>query len=121
MIAYKNAALWRRLFRKVTSGIIMYDYTDPLNRRLPHKLEMGDCIDVVLKYGTEFRLDPRTTHIGLSDNFGRIHWAPRRDVQEFKTQYEEDFPGVLSLFMKELKEKRQRARTSKGTKQPQAG
>jgi hypothetical protein len=96
MIAFNEAPLWRRLLRRVKWGVILYDWTDPLNVRLPHKLEVGDSIDQVLKYGPEFILNPRTTDIGFSDNFGRHHWAPRRDLRKFREKFERDFPGIIA-------------------------
>jgi hypothetical protein len=101
MIVYKEAPLWRIILRCVKRGVIIYDYTDPMNVRLPHKLDVSDSIDQVLKYGPEFIVSPKTTHIGFSDNFRRYHWAPRRDLREFRDRFEKDFPGLTAKHMAE--------------------
>jgi len=32
------------------------------------------------------------THIGISDSFGKVHWAPRSRVKEAIARYRRDFP-----------------------------
>ena len=92
MIAYKEASLWRRLLRRVKIGVIIWDYTDALSSRLPQKLEVGDTVNLTLKYGPEFKLNPGVTHVGLNDSFGRSHWAPICDIRRFRRDYQENFP-----------------------------
>jgi len=91
MIDFKGAALWRRVFRRVKYGVIIWDYTEPLSGKLPTKLEVGESIDLLFKYGTEFKLTSEITHIGLRDSFGRVHWASCRDVKTFKQKHAKDF------------------------------
>jgi hypothetical protein len=92
MISYRKAGMWRRILRRVEVGTIIHDYSDPLSGKLPAKLEVGDSIDLLLKYGPEFEVPADVTDIGLSDSFGHIHWAPRRSVRTFRTRHEKDFP-----------------------------
>jgi hypothetical protein len=110
MIVAKEAPLWRRLLRRSKFSVILYDWQDPMNVRLPHKLEVGDSINQFLKYGPEFAVFPDTTHIGFVDSFGRYHWAPRRDVRQFLEKYEKAFPMVMARHMAERNKS-----TEKGT------
>ena len=91
MISCKEAPLWRRIFRQVKYGSIIWDYTEPLSGKLPTKLEVGDTINLLFKYGPEFQLHPGITHVGLTDSFGRVHWALSRDVKVFKKKHAKDF------------------------------
>ncbi|MGD0252588.1 MAG: hypothetical protein ABSC01_07815 [Verrucomicrobiota bacterium] len=80
------------MLRKVQYGSIIWDYTEPLSGKLPKKLGVGDSIDLLFKYGPEFKLNPGTTQIGLRDSFDRVHWASRRDVKRFKEAHRKSFP-----------------------------
>jgi hypothetical protein len=97
MVSYKEAGMWNRILRKIKYGSIIWDYTEILSHKLPKKLAVGDSIDLLFKYGSEFKLNPRTTHIGLRDSFDRVHWAPHRDVIKFKEAHKKSFPEKSGL------------------------
>lgn len=91
MIELRNAPLWRRVLRKTRQAIIIHDYQNPMSAQLPATLEVGDKMDLILPYDKECCLSKPFTHIGLSDSFGRIHWAPTRDMRRAKEHYQKDF------------------------------
>ena len=83
MVAYRKTSLWRRIRRKSELGVIIHDYTDQMSARLPHKLDVGESIDIMLGTPEKLEFSEDTTHIGINDTFGRSHWAPRRDVRDY--------------------------------------
>ena len=87
----KNAPLWRRIARKTKHAVINPDYTNPLSGKLPKKVEVGDKLDLLLPYKKDCLLHARFTHVGLSDYFGRMHWAPRAQLKAAYRQYHEEF------------------------------
>lgn len=91
MIQMKNAPLWRRLLRKTEHAIIMHDYENPLSGKLPKRLEVGERLDLLLAYSKECFLRANCTHIGVSDFFGRVHWAPRSHLRKAKQDYAKAF------------------------------
>jgi hypothetical protein len=91
LIELKNAPLWRRVLRKTQKAIIIHDRENPMSAQLPATLEVGDNIDLILPYDKDCCLSKPYTHIGLSDSFGRIHWAPTRDMREAKEHYRKAF------------------------------
>lgn len=91
MILYRKASLWRRITRRSEQGVIMHDWTDKLSAKLPAKLEVGERMDVLLPYRAD-ALDDDTTHIGVSDSFGRSHWVSPRDLKETLAHLRKDFP-----------------------------
>lgn len=95
MIVGQYAPPWRRLFRRVKHFVIIHDHANPLNPKLPHRLEVGDSISLLLPYDEKGFLGGGGTHIGVSDSFGRSHFAPRDNVDEARRQFAKDFPTTL--------------------------
>lgn len=94
MIVGKNAGFWRRVSRRVQPFFILLDHTNPLNPKLPTKMEVGDTISLLLPYNDVSFLNGAGTHIGISDSFGRSHYAPRKQLVTAKAQFAKDFPDA---------------------------
>jgi len=93
MIQLRTAPLWRKLMRRSKRAVLLHDYTNPLSGKLPSRLEVGDTLDLLIPYDKDCFLREQCTHIGLSDSFGRVHWAPARDVPEARQEFKKDFNG----------------------------
>ena len=91
MVQMKNSSWWRWLFRKEKYAVIIHDYTNPLSGQLPHKLEVGEKIDILFPYNAECMLKNGWSHIGISDYFDRNHWAKLKQVKEAVEKWEKDF------------------------------
>jgi hypothetical protein len=94
MIVGKSSSVWKRLTRDVEHFFILVDYTNPLNPRLPAKIEVGDTLTLFLPHNESSLLNGTATHIGVSDSFGRSHFAPRKHLEQAKTQFRKDFPDA---------------------------
>ncbi len=90
-ICIKEDQLWRRLLRKTKFAIVNADYSNPLSSRLPAKIEVGDKIELLLPYDKECFLKAHFTHVGVSDFYGRIHWAPMRQLKKTYESWNKDF------------------------------
>lgn len=95
MIQFMNAPLWRRLLRKTEYAVILSDSENPMSRKLPATLEVGDQIDLILPYDKDCFLSSPCTHIGVSDFFRRVHWAPTKQVKKAREQYLKEFGKTL--------------------------
>ena len=91
-IVAANRPLWRRLLRKVRYAMVNPDYSNPLSGRLPTKIETGDKIVLLLPYDDQCLLGHKFTHVGLTDFFGRTHWAPASDLKKARANWLKDFP-----------------------------
>jgi hypothetical protein len=91
MIFVKEAELWRRLFRKTRHAVVNADYTNPMSSRLPAKIAVGDKIELLLPYDKDCFLKSHFTHVGVSDYYGRVHWAPRRQLKKAYESWHKDF------------------------------
>ena len=91
MIKIKTAPLWRRLTGTVKRMSLLSDYPNPLSARLPAGLEFGKVIDILIPYNKDCFLRETTTHIGIRDAFGRVHWSRRRDIRAARKIYKQDF------------------------------
>jgi hypothetical protein len=92
MMVGKVAPLWRRILRRVEHFVVLNDRTNPLNQALPHKIDVGDTINLLLRYDENSFLGGSGTHIGVSDSFGRSHFAPTRQLAEAQARFAKDFP-----------------------------
>ncbi len=91
MVQMKNSSWWRLLLRKEQHAVVIHDYTNPLSGQLPHKLEVGEKFDLLFPYDSECMLKSGWSHIGISDYFGRTHWAKSKQVKEALNQWKEDY------------------------------
>ena len=87
MIFIKNSSIWKKIFHKTKIAVLIHDYTDPLSANFPCELDIGDCGSFFLKNNEDCFLLEDWTHIGISDSFGRIHWAPKKNIKEAKKAY----------------------------------
>jgi len=94
MTTLKKTSLLRRIFRRVEHSIVIQDYTNPLCSKLPNRLNMAEEISLIFPYDRECFLRSRPTHVGISDSFGRVHWAESADVKNGIKQYDLDFPST---------------------------
>jgi hypothetical protein len=92
MIVGRRTGFWRRLSRRTQHFVILADHTNPLNPKLPVKMEVGDSISLMLPYNESSFLNGAGTHIGISDSFGRSHFAPGKQLLAAKAQFTKDFP-----------------------------
>lgn len=90
-IVAREATLWRRLLRKVRYAFITPDYTNPMSERLPKKLEPGDKVNLLLPFDRECLLSHNFTHVGLTDYYGRSHWAPRNDMKKAQAEWAKEY------------------------------
>ena len=91
MTTLKKSSLVRHVLGRVEHSIVIQDYTNPICSKLPSRLNMAESTTLIFAYNKECFLQTRPTHIGISDSFGRIHWAPRASVREAIRKYEIDF------------------------------
>lgn len=93
MISGMNAPFFKRIIGKKEFFVIIHDYENPLSSQLPKKLEVGEKINLLLLYGEsdDCILTKPFTHIGLSDSFGRIHYAKKSQIKEAKETFLKEF------------------------------
>ena len=89
-----QSSWWRVLIRKKRHAFLMTDYMNPLSGRLPKTLGVGERIDLLFPYDKQSFLSEQWTHIGLTDSFGRTHWAPSSSVAEAREAYSAKFAAA---------------------------
>ena len=84
MIITKNTSLVRRLRCTVQHGFVkLVEQPSEFSDRLPKELDIGDELNLMFPSSAGFA-SVDFTHIGLRDNFNRIHWARKKEVQAFR-------------------------------------
>lgn len=91
MVQMKDSSWWRWLLRKEKYAVVIHDYTNPLSGQLPYKLEVGAKFDLLFPYDAKCMLKNGWSHIGISDYFGRTHWAKSKQVKEAINKWKKDF------------------------------
>jgi hypothetical protein len=96
MITGMNACVWKRKFWAKEHFIVFHDYKNLLSGQLPKTLEVGERISLLLPYSTtkDCILTTSFTHIGISDSFGRTHYANSKDIRGAKNQFIKDFCSI---------------------------
>ena len=95
-IVAREAPFWRRVIRRVRYAFITPDYANQMSERLPKKLEPGDKVNLLLPFERECLLGhPKLTHVGLSDSYGRNHWASRKDMEKARTEWAKEFAAKV--------------------------
>ena len=91
-IVAREAPFWRRALRIVRYALITPDYANQMSERLPKKLEPGDKVNMLLPFDRECLLErAEITHVGLSDSYGRNHWASRKDTKKARREWAKEF------------------------------
>ena len=84
--------LRRRVFDRERGSAMVYpDYHHWLATPASTRLEVGDQANFFFPYDKDCFLKESYSQIGVSDGFGRIHWASRSDVRKARKKYEDDF------------------------------
>lgn len=91
MIEIKKSSWWKWLLRKEERAAMIHDYENPLSGQLPHKLEVGEKINLFLPFDESCFLKEEWSHVGINDYFGRTHWARRKDVKAATQKWKERF------------------------------
>jgi hypothetical protein len=75
-------------FDKEPLPTVIHDYTDSRCARLPAKIAVGETIAITFPIAETCLLDkPLLRRIGVEDSFGRVHWAPRKDLKTARREY----------------------------------
>ena len=96
MATNRNTSLWKKITRQTQSWVIIPSFTHPLCFKLPHRLDMAQGAQLVFPYKEDCFLKNEFTHIGILDSFGRVHWAPKEDIQNAQNRYRKDFEQTES-------------------------
>jgi hypothetical protein len=84
MLRLKQSSWWRKIFRRETDATLMPDYEDPLSEKLPKDLDIGDKVCLSFRLLPNLFIKGNSTHIGIADPFGRIHWCSRKNYKHAK-------------------------------------
>ncbi len=85
----KEESFFKKILRKTKLGVLIHDYTDPLSAQIPCELDVGNNKNFLFKVSDDLFLAEAWTHVGIRDSFGRMHWAPKRQVSMAKYSLKE--------------------------------
>lgn len=91
-ILLKNTSLWKRLSKtEKLAEVIPPDHSIHFSDRLPAKLGVGDKTKLFLPYDENCLLREEWTHVGVCDYYEKSHWATRKEIQEARQRWLQDF------------------------------
>ena len=94
IINFKSSSILKRLLRKVEFGVLIHDYRNPMSCQLPITLDVGEKVDYIFPWSSENVFSKSPSHIGISDSFGRTHWAPSKNIKKASALWRGEFQGV---------------------------
>jgi hypothetical protein len=85
----------RRTFfdRKNGRAMIYPDFSHWAASKASTRVDVGDSVNFIFPCTAPSFLDENFSRIGVSDGFGRMHWAPRRELKKAKARYAEIHRG----------------------------
>lgn len=86
-----ESSFLKRAFRKERYAFLMYDYENPYSGKLPATIDVGEGIDLFLDYDEDCFLKESLTQLGITDSFGRTHWAPKKTMSNLRRKWEAKF------------------------------
>ena len=96
-IGMPNARLswWERWIKrsdKAKYAFIYPDYQHTATTKAAERIEIGDIATFVFPFDSDCFLKENFSKIGVTDGYGRLHWAPRKQLRKAQAKYrEEDF------------------------------
>jgi hypothetical protein len=83
-----------RWFDEEPLATVIHDYNDPFCAKLPAKIAVGETIAITFPIAEKCLLDTKLFSIGAEDSFGRVYWAPRKDLRRAK-RARQNAPGSV--------------------------
>lgn len=96
-IVWTKGGLLAGLLGKATIGTVIEDSTNRYSSKLPKDLDVGERVDLLLPHVKDSVLSIKPNRIGISDSFGRKHWAPRWQVRAAHKGYLEERDSLKSF------------------------
>ncbi|MFH1930698.1 MAG: hypothetical protein ABIN18_03795 [Pseudomonadota bacterium] len=93
-VVIKKETLISKLRHASRHAIVIHDYTNPYGAQMPKELNVGETITLLFPCEEKSFLAHRPTHVGISDTFGKIHWATRKSLRNATNGYLKDFKPV---------------------------
>jgi hypothetical protein len=78
----KNKPFYRGFLGEATIATIIHDFTNPLCAKPPFKVAVGERTQLTFPIADKCFLDDALFRIGIRDSFGRIHWAPKKQIRQ---------------------------------------
>lgn len=87
-LPFARYSLWNRYVAKKGAGAyINPDYANQGNTANAQRIEVGDTATFVFPWEKDCFLKERFGKIGVTDGYGNLHWAPRKQLKRTETDY----------------------------------
>lgn len=80
-----------RKFRRRLSAYISPDWNHIAATKPAQRIEVGDTATFVFPFAKECFLGEPFAFIGVSDGYGRMHWAPKKQYHDVHSKYVEKY------------------------------
>ena len=90
-IVMKEACIKNLLARQPRFAVIIYDYENMYNPKMPTEVPIYEKTTQFLPYDKDSFLKQNPSRYGFIDSLGRYHWVRRRDLREVVQKYNKEF------------------------------
>ncbi len=94
-LVFCRESWWQRRIKDTGGAFIYPDYAHVATTRGSERIEVGDTATSVFPYDADCFLKEDFVQVGVSDGYGRMHWAPRAQLRKAREKYREKFSQVL--------------------------
>ena len=96
-IVFTRRSWWHRKIHPTEAfAFITPDHTHPACTQAGARLEVGDTGTFVFPYDKDCFLREDSAKIGITDGYGRTHWAPRTQLREVRERYRDKFVNQIN-------------------------
>jgi hypothetical protein len=89
-VVFLRCGWWARKIRRTPVSAVFADHAHPATTQAGKRIEVGDTGTFIIPMLSGGFLDQDDwAQIGMSDGFGRMHWAPRSDMKGLRKRYRE--------------------------------
>ena len=94
IVKFKSTSFLKRLRGKSKFGVVIHDYRNAQSGQLPTTLDVGEKLDLIFPWNSENVFSLAPSHIGITDSFGRTHWAKSKEIKKASAQWQANFAGT---------------------------
>jgi len=90
-LVFARKSWWQRKIKRAPGAFIYPNWGHMATTPASSRLEVGDRGTFVFPFERNCFLKEDFSNVGVSDGFGRMHWAPSKELRKAKERYHREF------------------------------
>jgi len=91
-LVLRESSFWKKLTKNQRYAVLIGNcYIRPYSSEMPKKLQVGESLNLFIRYDQKCFLKESFTQLGIDDSFGRINWAPKGVMKKIREKWVHTF------------------------------